>query len=74
VRFTLPAPGPVRLTIHGLSGRLVRVLAEETSEAGPRFLMWDGRDDQGHLVPPGPYFLRLDASGESVGRKMMVLR
>jgi flagellar hook capping protein FlgD len=74
VRFALPAPGRVRVTIHDLAGRLVRLLADETSEAGSRSLLWDGRDEQGRRVPPGPYFLRLDSNGATVGRKMMVLR
>lgn len=46
---TMPAP---MVRIFDLSGRLIH---ETSSLDAERRLVWDGRDDAGHVVPPGPY-------------------
>jgi len=74
VRFSVPAAGYVRVTIHDLSGRLVRLLAERSVAAGPQSLRWDGRDDRGHSVPQGAYFLRLEANGAFAVQRIVVAR
>ncbi|MDP6016106.1 MAG: hypothetical protein QGI32_08435 [Candidatus Latescibacteria bacterium] len=48
-------PTPTRVTLHGLSGRLVRTLFEGEVTAGRLRHGWDGRDDSGRLVLPGLY-------------------
>jgi hypothetical protein len=47
-----------RGTIHDLSGRRVRRF-----EAADGAVFWDGRDEQGHLVQPGIYFVRAEGGG-----------
>ena len=42
------------VSIHDLSGRQVRVV-----EAGADGFRWDGRDDEGGLLPPGAYLCRI---------------
>ena len=60
--FALPARARVRLAIHDLSGRLVRVVAEGAFEAATSHrVAWDGRDDHGATVPSGVYFARLES-------------
>jgi hypothetical protein len=55
----VPAPGRVRITVHDVAGRRVRVLADGASLLpGRRLLTWDGRDERGRAVTPGVYFLR----------------
>ena len=49
---------PATLSIHDLSGWLVRRL---TTRAGASF-DWDGRDDEGRLVPPGVYVHQLEGA------------
>jgi len=55
---TLPAAGPVRLSIHDVSGREVARLLDGAHAAGSFTLTWDGR------IPSGLYFARLQAPGE----------
>ena len=57
--FTLPTRGAVRLSIHDVTGREVRVVADGTYEAGGHLLSWDGRDAAGHASAPGLYFVHL---------------
>jgi flagellar hook assembly protein FlgD len=53
----------------------VRVLLADTQmEAGVHAVAWDGRDDSGRDVASGLYLSRLEADGQRVERKMMLLR
>lgn len=54
-------PLAVRVTIHDLTGAPVRSLHDQRDSTGPYSIDWDGRDDDGHLVAPGLYLLRLVA-------------
>lgn len=50
-----------RVTLHDISGRLVRVLDAGTPRtAGPHSLLWDARDESGAPVRSGVYFYRID--------------
>jgi hypothetical protein len=64
LRFTLDAPGHVRMTVHDLAGRRVAVLARGWWPAGEHRVRWDGRDERGRPAPSGGYLVRLDAGGE----------
>jgi hypothetical protein len=53
-------PGPLDpstpvLRVFDASGRLVRSFSSLLSP--PSSLVWDGRDDMGHMLPAGAYFL-----------------
>jgi hypothetical protein len=65
--------GEARATVWDLQGRLVKVILDGTVPAGLRELEWDGRDAAGRPVPPGVYFLRVEAEGRSAGRKVVRL-
>ena len=54
-------PLAVRVTIHDLTGAPVRSLHDQRDSTGPNSIDWDGRDDDGDLVAPGLYLLRLVA-------------
>jgi flagellar hook assembly protein FlgD len=45
-------------SVHDVSGRLVRTLADGTFESGPHTLRWDGSAENGQRVTSGVYFLR----------------
>ena len=58
LRFTLPRPSHVKLTIHDVSGRLLRVLIDAQLEVGAHEIRWDGIDARGQRVAKGVYFAR----------------
>jgi flagellar hook assembly protein FlgD len=72
--FELPVSARVRLTVHDLAGRLVRVLMDGEQSAGRASAFWDGRDDAGREVGSGVYFARLDAAGSVKTQRMALLR
>ncbi|MDM7916661.1 MAG: FlgD immunoglobulin-like domain containing protein, partial [Candidatus Eisenbacteria bacterium] len=73
IAWRAPVPGAV-VSIHDPSGRRVRVFEVGAAQrSGTR--VWDGKDDSGHPVAAGIYFVTLQAPGaeESV-RKLIRIR
>ena len=73
LQYTLPAAGPVSLSIHEVSGRRVALLQHEVLGSGTHRVEWDGRDDDGRRVPPGLYFAELRWAGERSVAKFVTL-
>ena len=68
------ASGPARVQVFDTRGRRVRSLFEGPVLAGSeRLLSWDGRDGFGSLAPAGVFFVRLDAPGVRLGRRLILL-
>jgi len=57
--FETTGPVPVAVSIHDLSGHLVRELATQDLSIGHYEVAWDGRNDAGRLVGPGVYLFRV---------------
>ena len=74
IRFDLPRPGPARVAVFDLRGRLVQVLADGYHDAGSFTADWFGRDAQGGAVAAGVYVVRLEAPGHLSARKMTLVR
>lgn len=73
-RLTISAAAPLRLAIYDVTGRLVRLLADRSFEAGVHDLVWDGRDNNGSAAPSGIYFARLTGFGVERRVKGVLLR
>ena len=71
--FGLSHEGPARLEILAANGARVRTLASGRQMAGEHDLQWDGRNEQGHRMPAGVYYARLDAEGRSLERAVVIL-
>ena len=56
--FEIGFPRPVEVSIYDLRGRRVRSMSE-VGAAGKYEFEWDGRDQDGNLVPPGVYLVRV---------------
>lgn len=63
VRFAWSTPprSVALISIHDVSGRLVRSIPLETILVGRGEVVWDGTDEAGRGVPAGLYWARLDA-------------
>jgi hypothetical protein len=72
ISYSISRPVDVRLRIYDVSGSLVRTLVDEPKIVGEYRLYWDGRDGRAMEVPPGVYFLRLEA-GDQVRTRTVVL-
>jgi hypothetical protein len=73
VNYELARYGPVELTVHDVSGRLVRRLESGPRQRGIHAVRWDGTDGRSRVVPAGVYFVRYSAGGTvSTGRLTLV--
>ena len=69
VRFELPEPGPLRLTVYDILGRRRAVLVNETLRAGRH-----ERDVRTYSLASGTYFLRLQTQGGVHTERFTVVR
>ena len=74
IRFALPQPSQVELTIYNLLGQPVAVLVQGPSAAGTFSVRWDGRDQAGRAVTSGVYLYQLRADQYTEVRKLLLLR
>jgi len=74
IAFTLPEPGPIRLTVLNTRGQTVRVLAEDSYPAGRHLVTWNGRDGSGRKVASGIYLYMLETRLGTRTRKMTLIR
>lgn len=72
--FAVPSAGPVTLTVHDVSGRLVRTLVDRTLSEGVHVVRWDRGSDAGRRAPAGVYFTRLVAGGAVRSGRVVVVR
>ena len=75
IRFDLPRPARVNLSVYDVSGRLIRALIyEESVAAGKHEVVWNGHDEMGRLVATGVYFCRLQTDTFDQTQRMMLIK
>ena len=74
IRYVIPTRASVSVEVYDLSGRLVARLVDARQEKGPHSIAWNGTDYRGNPVSSGVYLYRLTAGGETVSKKMVLLR
>jgi hypothetical protein len=74
IKFDLPNGSRVLLTIYNVEGKEVKRLVDGYIEAGEHTMFWDSRDDFGHEVASGTYFMRMRAGEYSAVRKVIILK
>jgi hypothetical protein len=65
---------PAELSLYDVNGRRLRSVASGVFEPGSWTARWDGRDDSGHAVASGIYFLRIESGGVDTRIKVAVVR
>ena len=74
IRFSLPNPEHAFLAVWDVAGRKVRTLVDGTMDAGFHESRWNGKDDGGHPLASGIYYLRLQAGDRAIESKLLRLR
>jgi len=74
IRYTIGEATRVRLQIYDVLGELVRDLVDEPQSAGVWSKSWDGLDNRGKRIGSGMYFYRLEAGGQIMMKRMVMLR
>ncbi len=74
LRLALPRAARVRLAVFDQQGRAVRTLTAGDLPAGEHAIAWDGRGTDGRAVASALYFVRLEAEGRVITRRLAVVR
>jgi flagellar hook capping protein FlgD len=74
IPFSLGKAGPVLLRIFDVRGAHVATLYDGNLNEGRHSLEWNGRDDHGQPVASGMYLYTLTTEGQTLSRKMVVLK
>ena len=73
IKYVLPQAADVELTVYNVIGQPVRTLVAEHQNAGRYVVEWNATNDSGHSLSSGMYFYRLEAGGEFLETKKMLL-
>ena len=73
IKYALPEASQVRLEVFNVVGQVVSTLVDNNQNAGRYVVQWDATNDQGHSLSSGLYFYRLQAGGEFLEVKKMLL-
>lgn len=74
IRYSIPLPGRVHITIHDVLGRSARVLVDAHAAAGEHVATWDGADSRGASVASGVYFARMIYGNEVETIRIVLVR
>lgn len=72
--YQLAGAQRIHIGVHDLSGRRLRDLSIERDQpSGEHHVPWDGRDDDGRVVPPGTYLVVVELTTDGRGRLRRVV-
>jgi len=74
ISFELSKPGNVVLNIYNLKGELVKKLINNQLSNGKHSIVWDGKDNNGHICSSGVYYYKLESNGEVEIKRMLLLK
>lgn len=74
ITFDLTEDTNVKISIYDMTGRLIRVLVNQTMTVGSKTINWDGRDDVGNLVSGGVYLYNLQTGHYNQTKKMVLMK
>lgn len=74
ISFNLQNSGDINLEIYNLKGQKVSTLLDRKMNAGEHSITWMGKDQNGQNVASGVYFYKLNFSGVTQTKKMILLK
>ena len=74
IRFELPRPAHVRVTVLTVDGRRVDTLADQAFGDGSHAVAWDGRSHSGQTMGSGTYLFVVEVDGERQMGRMTLLK
>jgi hypothetical protein len=74
IAYAIPSTEKVVIKVYDLMGREIRSLINEEKSAGNYSVEWNGRNNNGLMVPSGVYLYRITAGNINLTKKMMLLK
>ncbi len=73
-KFDLRKAADTKIEIYDVTGAKIKTINAGILEPGAHTLLWDGATDSGKKAGSGVYFYRLNINGESICKKMSLLK
>ncbi len=73
IQYTLPLPAYVRIHVFDLQGRMIARLVDEMRPAGRQRTTWSGAGS-GRNASAGLYFVRFEAGGRRITKRLVLVR
>lgn len=74
IKYVVSIPAHVQIIIYNFLGEEVKNLVNYYHSAGSYITYWEGKDNQGRLLPSGIYFCQLKAGRINKIKKMIITR
>lgn len=74
VKFSLSGSEDVSIKVYNILGKEIKLLLEDYLPAGEYTIQWDGKDDEGNILPGGVYFIRMTAGNYRHTIKSVLLK
>jgi hypothetical protein len=74
IQFEISEVAHARLKVFDVLGREVETLVDQQMNPGAFTVAWDGRNSNGTSVGSGVYFYSLQAGGQTISKRMLLLR
>ncbi len=74
INFDLPKRNFLTLKLYNILGQVVRVLKNEVLDIGRHTVSWDGKNDEGIVLPSGIYFYELRTKEYAKIKKLIMLK
>lgn len=74
IRFSLKSNSYLDLEIYNIKGQKVRTLISGNMPAGESNIVWNGVNDDNHVVPGGIYLVRMKADNFTQLRKIILIK
>jgi hypothetical protein len=74
IEFDIPKRMHVHLTIYNILGEEVKTLINAELPANNYQIKWEGATNDGKIAPSGAYIYELRALGQSISRKMILMK
>ncbi len=72
--YSTPDQQHIRITVYGVDGRKVNQIIDGFATGGVHKIVWNGRDINNNILPPGIYFIEFKSKNFSAGAKVIKLR
>lgn len=72
IDFYLEASSELKVVIFNINGQIIKNLAGSIYPSGSHKLVWDGKNNAGHLVPDGLYMIRFRSSNHTETQHVII--
>lgn len=74
IDYLIPIRSKIKLAVYDVCGREVKTLYSGVAPQGKHTTSWYGYDNKGKKVTSGVYFVKLDAAGITINRKIIFIK